>query len=64
MTLTCNGHQDVTNSNPGNGIKMSGPFDIEGMNIQWDSITTQRLQIELWLLPLLIHKTEAVKQNN
>ena len=47
MTLTCNGHQDVTNSNPGNGIKMSGPFDIEGMNIQWDSITTQRLQVEL-----------------
>ena len=38
--LPCNGHQDVTNSGPGNGTKMLGPFGIEGNNIKDKKITT------------------------
>ena len=33
-TLSCNGHQNVTNSCPGNGTKLLGPFGIEANNIK------------------------------
>ena len=41
-----------------------GSFDMEATNIEYESITTQRLQVEMWLSPLLTRKTKALIQKN